>query len=45
LIEADHRLTINDRHRRALKALIEQFLQSGLVGAHIFFDKIDAFLR
>ena len=45
LIETDHRLAIDDRYRRALKALIEQFLQSRFIRAHIFLDKLNALLR
>ncbi len=45
LIETDHRLAVNNRDRRALKALIEQFLQSRFIRADIFLDKLNALLR
>ncbi len=45
LVESDHRLTVNDRHRRALKPLVEQFLQRRFIGADIFLYELDPFLR
>ena len=45
LVEADHRLAVDDGHRRALKTLVEQLLERRLVGADIFFDERDALLR
>ena len=45
LIEADHRLAVDDRDRRALKTLTEQLFQSFLVRAHVFFGKLNALLR
>ena len=45
LIKADHRLTVYNRHRRALKTLIDQFFHRILIGADIFLDELDALLR
>ena len=45
LVKTDHRLAVNDCDRRALKALIEQFLQSRFIRAHVFLDKLNALLR
>jgi len=45
LIEAHHRLAVDDRHRCALETQIEQLLQRRFVGANIFFDKLHALLR
>jgi hypothetical protein len=45
LIEAHHRLSVDDRHRRALEPLIEQLLQCRFVGTNIFFDELNALLR
>ena len=45
LIETDYRLAVDDRYRRALKAEIDQFFQRSLVGADVFFHKLNALLR
>jgi len=45
LIETDYRLAVDDRYRRALKAEIDQFFQRCLVGADVFFRKLNALLR
>ena len=45
LIETDYRLAVDDRYRRALKAEIDQFFQRCLVGADVFFHKLNALLR
>jgi hypothetical protein len=45
LIEAHHRLPVDDRHRRALKSLIDQLLHRRFIGANIFFDELNALLR
>jgi len=38
-------LAIDDRDRRALKSLVEQFFQRCLIGANILFDKFNTLLR
>ena len=45
MIETDDRLAVDDCDRRALKALIEQFLQIRFIRADIFLDKLNALLR
>ncbi len=45
LVEADHRLAVDDRYRRALKAEIDQFFQRRLIGADVFFHELNALLR
>ena len=45
LIEADHRLAVDNRHRCALKPLIDQFLHRRFIGADIFLDERNALLR
>ena len=45
LIETDYRLPVDNRYRRALKTLIEQFFQRRLVGANIFLHELNALLR
>ncbi len=45
LIEADYGLPVDDRYRRALKPLVEQFFQRCLVGANIFLHELNALLR
>jgi len=45
LVETDYGLSVDDGYRRALKALIEQLFERGLIGANIFFHELDAFLR
>jgi hypothetical protein len=45
LIEADHRLALNDRYRRALKAEIDQFFQRRLVRADVILYELNALLR
>lgn len=45
LVKADNRLSVDDGHRRALKAKIDQFFQCRLVGAHVFLDELNALLR
>ena len=45
LVEPHHRLAVDDRHRRALKTLIDQFFQRRLVGADVLFNELHAPLR
>ena len=45
LVETDDGLSVDDGYRRALKALIEQLFERGLIGANIFFHELDALLR
>jgi hypothetical protein len=45
LIETDHRLPIDERHRYALKAGGEQFFQRRFIRADVFLDKFNALLR
>lgn len=45
LVEAYHRLAVDDGYRSRLEAEIEQLFQCRLVGADIFFDESDALLR
>jgi hypothetical protein len=45
LIKPNYRFTIDNRHRRALIAQVDQLFQRSLVGAHIFFHELDALLR
>ena len=45
LIESDHRLTVDQSHRRALKPGVEQFFERGLIRADIFFNENNALLR
>jgi UDP-glucose 4-epimerase len=45
LVEADHRLAVNNCDRRALKTEIDQFFQGRLICANVFFDELNALLR
>jgi hypothetical protein len=45
LIEADHRLAVDDCYGRALKAEIDQLFQRRLVRADVFFHELNALLR
>ena len=45
LIKPNHRFAINDRYGRALIPHIDQLFQRCLIGAHIFFHKLDTLLR
>ena len=45
LVEADHRFAVDQRHGRALKTGIDQFLPRSRVSANILFDKLNALLR
>jgi hypothetical protein len=45
LIESDHRLSVDNRHRRALITHIDQFFQGLLIGADVLIDKFNALLR
>ena len=45
LVKSDNRLAVDDCHRRALKTLVQKFLQRGLIGADIFLDEHNALLR
>jgi hypothetical protein len=45
LVETDYGLSVDDGYRRALKALIEQLFERGLIGANIFFHELNALLR
>ena len=45
LIEADNRLAVDDRYRRALKAEIDQLFQRRLVRADVFLHELHALLR
>jgi hypothetical protein len=45
LIETDHRLAVDDRHRRALITHFDQLFQGLLIGADVLIDKFNALLR
>jgi hypothetical protein len=45
LVEADHRLPVNNCYRRALKAEIDQFFQRRLVCANVFLHELNTLLR
>jgi len=45
LVKTHHRLAVNNRHRRTLKALVKELLQDRFVGAEIFLDELDTLLR
>ena len=45
LIETDHRLAVDQSHRRALETRVKQFLQRGFVRPNVFLDKLNALLR
>ncbi len=45
LIKPNYRFPIDNCHGRALIAHVDQLFQCRLIGAHIFFDELDALLR
>jgi hypothetical protein len=45
LIKTNYRFAVDNRHRSALIAHVDQLFQCCLIGSHIFFHELDALLR